>query len=181
MSSSSLPSCVRLVLLMSMIMMILLNSSSTCQACNICGCEDGCYMTNLRTIVTFFHNNHTKQLSCGQLQDKANSIGFKDDFCQPDIVNKAWEKCGCYNKYGQPLSGDYYDATQTIPPVAAPAAPAIGTYIRFRFVLTYISLLSPTYGRTLRLFCVCFVAMEETAALVIVDTKNPLVMGLWHQ
>lgn len=140
MSSSSRPSRVHFVLLMSIMMMLMLFNNSTCQACNICGC-DGCIMANVQANVTFFHNNHTKQLSCGALQDKANDVdgvgGFDEEFCQTEIVSKAWEKCGCYNKFGQLLT-DYY--AQTIPPV--------GTYV-FR-LLPFLS-----YVQTICLLFVC--------------------------
>jgi hypothetical protein len=111
-------------------MMLLLQRAQA--ACNICGCEqdDGCSIGNSRNIVTFVYNNHTKQMSCGDLQDKVNNGGFDDNddnFCKTELVRiRAWKKCDCYNKSGQLLT-DYY--ATTIPPAAiiAPVAP-LGTY-----------------------------------------------------
>jgi hypothetical protein len=105
--------------------MVLLSCSSVVQACNICGCE-GCTVANSRTIVTFIHKNIKKQMSCRDLQDKASAGGFDENFCKTEIVSRAWEKCGCYNKFGQVLT-DFY--AQTIPPAPAPAQ---GTFFAYK-------------------------------------------------
>jgi hypothetical protein len=114
------------------------------QACNICGC-DGCGMANPRHMVTFTNiEGLKKKMSCGDLQDKANARGgFTEEFCQTELVSKAWDQCSCYNKLGQPLT-DYYAGT--VPPAAVvpSAAPIneIGTWSLCIFSLRLPSLSS---------------------------------------
>jgi hypothetical protein len=82
-------------------------------------------MANPRQVVTFFDkDNVKKRLSCGDLQDQAKKTGgrenggFDEAFCKTELVNAAWEKCGCYNKLGQLLADVY---AETVPPAATPS------------------------------------------------------------